>query len=106
MVSFVQQKDPSSDTKIWAIKWLPLLMSSLGSFSFHLMTDVLPGLMTASPLVQEEIANTIGPLACVLTENTVVTKLKHDLSFDESVCNSITFICPDCNDARNQKGDV
>ena len=107
MVSFVQQKDSSHETKILALKWLPLLLSSLGSFSYHMVTDVLPGHIAANPFVQEEIAKIIGSLACVLTDNTVITKLKSDLSFDKSVCESITVICPDCDsDAGNQKGDL
>ncbi|XP_068737355.1 serine/threonine-protein kinase ATR-like isoform X2 [Montipora capricornis] len=98
-------KDSSHETKILALKWLPLLLSSLGSFSYHMVTDVLPGHIAANPLVQEEIAKIIGPLACVLTDNTVITKLKSDLSFDKSVCESITVICPDCDSvAGNQKG--
>ena len=90
-----------------ALKRLPLLLCSLGSFSFHLMTDVLPGLMTAGTAVQEEIAKVIGSLACVLTENTVVRKMKDGLCFDESVCNGITLLCPDCDSCDVYKtGDV
>lgn len=71
------------------------------------MTDVLPDLMSAGPLVQEEIANVLGPLACVLTENTVVTKLNCDPSFEESVCESISVLCPYCDsDAVNGKGNL
>ena len=96
-VSFIYQKDASPDIKTLALKWLPLLLSSLGSFSFHLMTDILPGVMTASGAIQEEIAKIIGPLACVLTDNTVIRKMNNDLCFDDAVCNSITFLCPDCD---------
>lgn len=88
-----------------ALKWLPLLLSSLGSFSFHLMTDVLPGMIAVGGAVQEEIARGLGSLACVLTENTVTMKLKEDLCFDDSVCNSITFLCPDC-DSTHKTGDI
>lgn len=96
-VSFIYQKDASPDIKTVALKWLPLLLSSLGSFSFHLMTDILPGIMTANGAIQEEIAKIIGPLACVLTDNTVIRKMNSDLCFDDAVCNSITFLCPDCD---------
>ena len=90
-----------------AMKWLPLLLCCLGSFSFHLMTDVLPGLMSAGPLIQEGIANVLGPLACVLTENTAVTKLNCVPSFEESVCENISVLCPNCDsDAVNGKGNL
>ncbi|XP_015779599.1 PREDICTED: serine/threonine-protein kinase ATR-like, partial [Acropora digitifera] len=98
-------KDPSNEIKMLAMKWLPLLLCCLGSFSFHLMTDVLPGLMSAGALIQEGIANVLGPLACVLTENTVVTKLNCDPSFEESVCENISVLCPNCDsDAVIGKG--
>ena len=106
-VSFIYQKDASPDIKTLALKWLPLLLSSLGSFSFHLMTDILPGVMTASGAIQEEIAKIIGPLACVLTDNTVVRKMNNDLCFDDAVCNSITFLCPDCDsEVTKKRGSV
>ena len=90
-----------------ALKWLPLLLSSLGSFSFHLMTDILPEVMTDGGAIQEEIARVIGSLACVLTDNTVIRKLKVDLCFYDAACNSITFCCPDCDsDAANKTGDL
>lgn len=44
-----------------------------------------------------EIAKVIGSLACILTENTVIRKLKGELSFDDPVCSNITFLCPDCD---------
>ena len=47
--------------------------------------------------MQEEIAKVIGSLACVLTEKTVIKKLKEQLSFDDPVSSSITFLCPDCD---------
>ena len=102
-VSFIYQKDASPDIKTLALKWLPLLLSSLGSFSFHLMTDILPGVITASGAIQEEIAKIIGPLACVLTDNTVIRKMNNDLCFDGAVCNSITFLCPDCDSEITKK---
>ena len=102
-VSFIYQKDASPEIKTLALKWLPLLLSSLGSFSFHLMTDILPGVMTASGAIQEEIAKIIGPLACVLTDNTVIRKMNNDLCFDDAVCNSITFLCPDCDSEITKK---
>ena len=102
-VSFIYQKDASPDIKTVALKWLPLLLSSLGSFSFHLMTDILPGVMSASGAIQEEIAKIIGPLACVLTDNTVIRKMNNDLCFDDAVCNSITFLCPDCDSEITKK---
>ena len=102
-VSFIYQKDASPDIKTLALKWLPLLLSSLGSFSFHLMTDILPGVMTASGAIQEEIAKIIGPLSCVLTDNTVIRKMNNDLCFDDAVCNSITFLCPDCDSEITKK---
>ena len=102
-VSFIYQKDASPDIKTLALKWLPLLLSSLGSFSFHLMTNILPGVMTASGAIQEEIAKIIGPLACVLTDNTVIRKMNNDLCFDDAVCNSITFLCPDCDSEITKK---
>ena len=106
-VSFIYQKDASPDIKTLALKWLPLLLSSLGSFSFHLMTNILPGVMTASGAIQEEIAKIIGPLACVLTDNTVVRKMNNDLCFDDAVCNSITFLCPDCDsEVTKKRGSV
>ena len=83
--------------KIVALKWLPLLLSSLGSYSFHLITDILPGLLSCGEAVQEEIGKVIGSLACVLTENTMIKKLKNELPFDHPVCSSITFLCPDCD---------
>ena len=70
------------------------------------MTDVLPGLMTAGSAVQEEIAKVAGSLACVLTENTVIRKMKGDLCFEESVCNGITLLCPDCDSDVNKTGNV
>ena len=71
------------------------------------MTDILPGVMSAGGVVQEEIARVIGSLACVLTENTVIRKLDKNLCFDDPVCNSITFVCPDCDsDAANKTGDL
>ena len=102
-VSFIYQKDASPEIKTLALKWLPLLLSSLGSFSFHLMTDILPGVMTASGAIQEEIAKIIGPLACVLTDNTVIRKMNNDLCFDDAVCNSVTFLCPDCDSEITKK---
>ena len=102
-VSFIYQKDASPDIKTLALKWLPLLLSSLGSFSFHLMTDILPGVMTARGAIQEEIAKIIGPLACVLTDNTVIRKMNNDLCFDDAVCNSIAFLCPDCDSEITKK---
>ena len=102
-VSFIYQKDASPDIKTLALKWLPLLLSSLGSFSFHLMTNILPGVMSAAGAIQEEIAKIIGPLACVLTDNTVIRKMNNYLCFDEAVCNSITFLCPDCDSEITKK---
>ena len=102
-VSFIYQKDASPDIKTLALKWLPLLLSSLGSFSFHLMTNILPGVMSAAGAIQEEIAKIIGPLACVLTDNTVIRKMNNDLCFDDAVCNSITFLCPDCDSEITKK---
>ena len=102
-VSFIYQKDASPDIKTLALKWLPLLLSSLGSFSFHLMTDILPGVMNASGAIQEEIAKIIGPLACVLTDNTVIRKMNNDLCFDDAVCNIVTFLCPDCDSEITKK---
>ena len=61
------------------------------------MTDILPGVLSAGGAIQEEIAKIIGPLACVLTDNTVIRKMNSDLCFDDAVCNSITFLCPDCD---------
>lgn len=92
-----QQKDTNIETKIAALKRLPLLLSSLGSFSFHLITDIIPGLLSCGEAVQVEIAKVIGSLACVLTENTVIKKLKEQLPFDDPVSSSITFLCPDCD---------
>lgn len=94
---FFQQKDSTIETKIAALKQLPLLLCSLGSFSFHLIPDVLPGLLSCGEAVQVEIAKVIGSLACILTENTVIRKLKRALSFDDPVCSNITFLCPDCD---------
>ena len=71
------------------------------------MTDILPGVMTAGGAIQEEIAKIIGPLACVLTDNTVIRKMNKDLCFDEAVCNSITILCPDCDsEIINKRGRV
>ena len=61
------------------------------------MTNILPGVMSAAGAIQEEIAKIIGPLACVLTDNTVIRKMTDDLCFDDAVCNSVTFLCPDCD---------
>lgn len=103
---FFQKKDTANDTKIEALKQFPLLLCSLGSFSFHLISDVLPGLLSCGEAVQVEIAKVIGSLACVLTENTVIKKLKEELSFDGPVCSCITFLCPDCDpNFRNKTGN-
>ena len=102
-----QQNDTTFDTKIVTLKCLPLLLSSLGSFSFHLITEFLPGLLSCGEAVQHEIAKVIGSLACVLTENTVIRKLKDELSFDDPVCSSITFLCPDCDrNVSNKAGNM
>jgi len=102
----VLQKDTAIDAKIAALKQLSLLLCSLGSFSFHLISDVLPGLLSCGEAVQEEIAKVIGSLACILTENTVIRKLKEQLSFDDPVCSSITFLCPDCDpNFQNKTGN-
>ena len=54
-----------------------------------------------------EIGKVIGSLACILTENTVIRKLKEELSFDDPVCSSITFHCPDCDpDFQNKTGNI
>lgn len=104
---FFQKKDTANDTKIAALKQFPLLLCSLGSFSFHLISDVLPGLLSCGEAVQVEIAKVIGSLACVLTENTVIKKLKEELSFDGPVCSCITFLCPDCDpNFRNKTGNI
>ena len=104
---FFQKKDTANDTKIAALKELPLLLCSLGSFSFHLISDVLPGLLSCREAVQVEIAKVIGSLACVLTENTVIRKLKEEFSFDGPVCSGITFLCPDCDpNFRNNTGNI
>ena len=82
-------------------------MCSLGSFSFNLISGVLPGLLSCGEAVQVEIAKVIGSLACVLTENTVIRKLKEELSFDGPVCSCITFLCPDCDrNFQNNTGNI
>ena len=96
------QKD-TSDMKIVALKYLPLLLSSLGSYSFHLINNILPGLLSCGEGVQVEIAKTIGSLACVLTENTVIKKLRNELPFHKSISSSITFLCPDCDSIIQNK---
>ena len=96
------QKD-TIDMKIVALKYLPLLLSSLGSYSFHLINNILPGLLSCGEGVQVEIAKTIGSLACVLTENTVIKKLKNELPFHKSISGSITFLCPDCDSVIQNK---
>ena len=71
------------------------------------MTDALPGLLSSGSAVQEEIAKVVGYLACVLTENTVIKKVKDEPCFDEAVCNGVTFVCSDCDsDAATKKGDL
>ncbi|RMX47129.1 hypothetical protein pdam_00018677 [Pocillopora damicornis] len=93
----------TSDMKIVALKYLPLLLSSLGSYSFHLINNILPGLLSCGEGVQVEIAKTIGSLACVLTENTVIKKLRNELPFHKSISSSITFLCPDCDSVIQNK---
>ena len=72
-----------------------------------MISDVLPELLPSGEAVQVEIAKVIGSLACVLTENTVIRKLKEELSFDDPVCSCITFLCPDCDpDFQNKTGNI
>ncbi|XP_022800792.1 serine/threonine-protein kinase ATR-like [Stylophora pistillata] len=95
----------TNDMKIVALKYFPLLLSSIGSYAFHLINNVLPGMLSCGEAVQVEIAKTIGSLACVLTENTVIKKLKNELPFQHSISSSIACLCPDCDSINQNKAD-
>lgn len=94
-IVFVQQ-DLGDDVTIQAIHWLPTLLCSLGSFSYSLVPDNLQKLLTMGPLVQKQIGKALGPLACVLTEHSLVKKwISPDMLRPIGSC--ISLYCPVCD---------
>ena len=89
--------------KLCVLRWLPTLLSSLGSFSFNSIPDYLKKCLNCGVLVLEEVGRSLGSLACVLTEHTEVVR-RVDASFNKPVCETSVLFCPVCDNGGNTKG--
>ncbi|KAK3744393.1 hypothetical protein QZH41_012155, partial [Actinostola sp. cb2023] len=73
-VFMLSLQDPSDEIAVLAIKWLPTLLCSLGSFSYSLVPDNLQKLLSMGSVIQKQVGKALGPLACVLTEHALVKR--------------------------------